>query len=161
VKTSTTALAAFLRAQADAILAAATAQAAALRAAADVVEQGAPPPARLLSSQDCAAALGVSVATLNRRVGEGAIPYVTIGDSRRFDLDAVRAALAEHAVRPAEGDPANDATAGVRRLSRERSPLASREHGETMNAQAHHASAKPPACADTAIKMASRKRARR
>ncbi len=49
--------------------------------------------APLLTPHECAAALGISIATLNRRVIEGVIPFVQIGDARRYDLDAVRAAL--------------------------------------------------------------------
>jgi excisionase family DNA binding protein len=50
-----------------------------------------PPP--LLDKKGLAHALGVSTATVDRLCRERRIPYVHVGDVRRFDLDAVRAAL--------------------------------------------------------------------
>jgi hypothetical protein len=67
---------------------------------------------RLLSKSELAAALGVSGATIDR---DAAIPYVIVGDSRRYNLDTVLDALAEKSTRvQAPTAP----TIGVRLLSR-------------------------------------------
>lgn len=58
------------------------------------------PPAALLSKANLARALDVSTATVDRLCREGSIPFVLVGESRRFDLGEVRAAL-----------PRNDAAA--------------------------------------------------
>lgn len=47
----------------------------------------------LLSKQDLAVQLGVSVATIDRLCREELIPWLVVGDSKRFDLEEVRAAL--------------------------------------------------------------------
>lgn len=47
----------------------------------------------LLSKQGLATALVVSTATVDRLVRESRIPFFLVGDSRRFDLGEVRAAL--------------------------------------------------------------------
>jgi excisionase family DNA binding protein len=47
----------------------------------------------LLTKQTLAAALSTSTATIDRLVRDGRIPFVRLGDSRRFDLADVRAAL--------------------------------------------------------------------
>jgi excisionase family DNA binding protein len=107
--------AAALRAQADAIEAQAQVLEATAPAAARVVE-----PSPLLSKQQLAAALGVSTATVDRLCRERAIPFLTVGDSRRFELLAVREALA---MRKAEEPPSSARAAletGVRRLTRGR-----------------------------------------
>jgi excisionase family DNA binding protein len=80
-------------------------------------------PAPLLSKQQLAAALGVSTAKVDRLCRDGAIPFLTVGDSRRFDPISVRAALeARAAEQPTPlPQPAPEAAAsGVRRLSRPR-----------------------------------------
>ncbi len=79
-------------------------------------------PGPLLSKQDLAVALGVSVPKIDRLAREGRIPYVLVGDTRRFDLDEVRAALphvtAAHA-EPTPGlvtaEPANQVRYATRR----------------------------------------------
>lgn len=68
--------------------------------------------ARLLCKSELAAALGVSIATIDR---DQAIPFVIVGDSRRYDLAAVLAALAEKST-PVKAPAAPPA--GVRLLSR-------------------------------------------
>jgi hypothetical protein len=74
---------------------------------------GAPAPTpRLLCKSELAAALGVSVATIDR---DAMIPYVIVGDSRRYNLDAVLEALAAKSTRvEAHATP----TTGVRLLTR-------------------------------------------
>jgi excisionase family DNA binding protein len=105
-----------LRAQADAI-----------DAQAQVLEANAPPalrapePTPLLSKQQIATALGVSTATIDRLCRERAIPFVTVGDSRRFDLLNVRQALEARAAEELPAPPPHAPEArpsGVRRLTR-------------------------------------------
>jgi excisionase family DNA binding protein len=48
----------------------------------------------LLNKRALAHALGVSTATVDRLCRTRRIPFVVVGDARRFDLAAVRAALA-------------------------------------------------------------------
>jgi excisionase family DNA binding protein len=59
----------------------------------DVPRKTAAPRGPLVSKQGLATALGVSTATVDRMAKDGAIPYVLVGEVRRFDLDEVRAAL--------------------------------------------------------------------
>jgi excisionase family DNA binding protein len=104
-----------LRAQADAM----DAQAQMLEAAAPV-EVRVAEPAPLLTKQQLAAALGVSTATIDRLCREGTIPFVPVGDSRRFDLASVRQALEARAatnVTPPQLAP-EPSPSGVRRLTR-------------------------------------------
>jgi excisionase family DNA binding protein len=116
---------AFLRAQARQLRAQADvfdAQADAFEAARATSTPSAPSsPAPLLTPHECAAALGVSIATLNRRVNEGAIPYVQIGDARRYDLERVHAALAAAPrvpqLPPVASAPEPQPARGVRRVS--------------------------------------------
>ena len=49
--------------------------------------------APLVDKRTLAHALGVSTASVDRLCREGRIPFVLVGEVRRFDLDAVRAAL--------------------------------------------------------------------
>jgi excisionase family DNA binding protein len=49
----------------------------------------------LLDKRDVAHALGVSTATIDRLCRQQRIPFVLVGEVRRFDLAAVRGALAE------------------------------------------------------------------
>lgn len=83
----------------------------------------APAPAPLATKQAAAAALGISTATLDRRIAEGVVPFVQVGDVKRFDLDAIRAAIVANTPpiaaveRPHACSPATP-LAGVRRLSR-------------------------------------------
>jgi len=51
------------------------------------------PIAPLLDKRALAHALGVSTATVDRLCRQQRIPFVTVGEVRRFDLEAVRAAL--------------------------------------------------------------------
>ena len=51
------------------------------------------PIAPLLDKRALAHALGVSTAKIDRLVRSGEIQYVLVGEVRRFDLEAVRAAL--------------------------------------------------------------------
>jgi excisionase family DNA binding protein len=116
-------VAALLRAQAHAL----RAQADAIDAQARVLEANVPvgpsvaEPAPLLSKQQLASALGVSTATIDRLCRESAIPFLTVGDSRRFELMAVREALSTSKARE---PPSSDRRAlevsgsGVRRLTR-------------------------------------------
>jgi excisionase family DNA binding protein len=78
----------------------------------------------LLDKRELAHALRVSVAKVDRLSRDGRIPFVIVGDVRRFDLTAVLAALPQQGqptderVRPAS--PARkQVLAGVRLLSRE------------------------------------------
>ena len=73
-------------------------------------------PAPLLSKQQIAAALGISPAGVDRLVRDGKIPHVRVGDVRRFDLAAVRAALEASA--PATTTTTTRDGAPVRLLSR-------------------------------------------
>lgn len=75
----------------------------------------------LVSKQEAARHFNVSTATIDRLCRSGEIPYITIGDSRRFDLVAVRAALETRATQPVASpasSPPETSTGGVRRLSR-------------------------------------------
>jgi excisionase family DNA binding protein len=82
-------------------------------------------PAPLLDKRGLAHALGVSMPTIDRLCREGRVPYVQVGESRRFDLQAVRAALAAPAPSAQEGranpaaSPHKTVGAGVRLLSRQ------------------------------------------
>jgi excisionase family DNA binding protein len=115
-------VAALLRAQAHAL----RVQADAIDAQAQMLEANPPvtlavaEAAPLLSKQQLASALGVSTATVDRLCRDQAIPFLTVGDSRRFDLMSVRAALEARAVEqpPAPPQPAPAIPSGVRRLSR-------------------------------------------
>ena len=100
----------------------------ALRAHADAIEAGAAAIVPLTSSStdtlrtthECAAELRISVATLNRMVKAGKVPWVPVGESKRFDMTKVRAALAattEAKTSPTLA-PAQPAPSGVRCLSR-------------------------------------------
>lgn len=77
-------------------------------------------PSPLADKRSCAHALGVSTATVDRLSRSGRIPFVIVGDVRRYDLAAVRAALDAHdakpAPRPATSDPIP--LRGVRLLGR-------------------------------------------
>ncbi len=109
------------------------AQVAALRALADSLEAltnapevaTAPPlpasPEPLVSRLEIARLLGCSIATLDRLIREGAIPYLVVGETKRFDVQAVRAALAariETAPRPVPQLEAAPVPTGVRLVSR-------------------------------------------
>ena len=118
-------VAALLRAQADALRAQANAidaQAQMLEASA-LLDARASEPAPLLSKQHLALALGVSTATIDRLCRERAIPVVTVGDARRFELVNVRQALearaAEEPTRSLQREPEASGS-GVRVLSRRR-----------------------------------------
>jgi DNA-binding MurR/RpiR family transcriptional regulator len=114
-------VAALLRAQAHAL----RAQADAIDAQAQMLEANPPvapgAPAPLLSKQQLAAALSVSTATIDRLCRERAIPFLTVSDSRRFELVRVREALearaAEEPTELPEREPEAPPT-GVRRLTR-------------------------------------------
>jgi hypothetical protein len=86
------------------------------------------PPLPLLDKRALAHALGVSTASVDRLCRQGRIPFVLVGEVRRFDLEAVRIALRAHhenATQAARGGPdltrASPPMPGVRLLSR-RSP---------------------------------------
>jgi hypothetical protein len=86
------------------------------------------PPLPLLDKRALAHALGVSTASIDRLCRQGRIPFVLVGEVRRFDLDTVRVALgARHERVPQAGRRGPDLTRasapmpGVRLLSR-RSP---------------------------------------
>ena len=61
-------------------------------------------PVALVDKKTLAHALGVSTASVDRLCREGLIPFVLVGDVRRFDLDAVRSALAERQRKTAGGE---------------------------------------------------------
>jgi excisionase family DNA binding protein len=104
------------------------AEAARLRATQAKATSPAPAPtpgtAPLVDKRGCAYALGVSPATIDRLVRDGRIPYRIVGDSRRFDLAAVIAALEEHKVATKTNTvatppwPPDEPIPGVRLLSR-------------------------------------------
>jgi excisionase family DNA binding protein len=72
-------------------------------------------PSALVDKRECARALGVSTATVDRLCATQRIPFVVVGDVRRFDLEAVRAALESV---PAEAPKPTVKLGGVRLLSR-------------------------------------------
>jgi excisionase family DNA binding protein len=77
----------------------------------------------LIDKRGLAHALGVSPATVDRLCRSGRMPFVVVGEVRRFDLLAVRAALTEghgsHAASPPPASaPSQAPIAGVRLLSR-------------------------------------------
>jgi hypothetical protein len=72
----------------------------------------------LVDKRRLADALGVSVATIDRQSAKGRIPFLLVGEHRRYDIVAVRAALeAVPAVAPA-AKASRELVSGVRRLSR-------------------------------------------
>lgn len=73
--------------------------------------------APLVDKRACALALGVSPATIDRLVAAGRAPFVRVGDHRRFDVSAVRAAL-ETTVAVAPSPAKSLRVPGVRLLSR-------------------------------------------
>ena len=81
------------------------------------------PPGPLLDKRGIAHALGVSLATIDRLCRDGRIPFLRVGDARRFDLVGVRAALEEgddvaRSGASARPTPKPASLAGVRLLSR-------------------------------------------
>lgn len=66
----------------------------AVRAELDGIGVAPKPTLGLLTKKQCAEALGVSVASVDRFCAQKRIPFSRIGGRRRFDLAAVRAALA-------------------------------------------------------------------
>jgi excisionase family DNA binding protein len=83
--------------------------------------EAATPAAPLLDKRALAHALGVSTATVDRLCRTKRIPFVVVGDARRFDLESVRAALTATGVEPdpKRVAPAASATLrGVRLLTR-------------------------------------------
>jgi hypothetical protein len=74
-------------------------------------------PAALVDKRTAAHALGISTTGLDRLTAAGRVPYVRVGDVRRYDLAAVRAALETTAESPATPAP-RERVAGVRLLSR-------------------------------------------
>ncbi len=84
---------------------------------AELRDAGPAAPSQLVAKQAAASALGISTATLDRLVRAGRVPYVLVGDSRRFDVAVVRAALAVEANAPtAESQRRATPIPGVRRL---------------------------------------------
>lgn len=69
--------------------------------------------APLLTKQQLGSALNVSTATIDRGCREGWLPFLLVGDVRRFDLAAVRAALLTRTT-----GAAVSTSTGVRRLQR-------------------------------------------
>jgi hypothetical protein len=86
----------------------------------------------LINKKDLAHALSVSIASVDRLSRDGRIPWVPVGDVRRFDLEAVRQALRAQAPGPVKAeDPPPPSPAsqfdeapipGVRLLSRNGGP---------------------------------------
>ena len=56
----------------------------------------------LVDKRGLAHALGISPATVDRLCRDGRIPFLRVGDVRRFDLDQVRAALAANSAPASE-----------------------------------------------------------
>ncbi len=120
-----------LRAQADALVIQAEilrAQAAALEAPVALSQPDRSAAlSRIVNKDEMARELSVSRGQVDRLVRAGKIPCVIVGDVRRFDVAAVRAALEVHVPVPeaaplallAPADPA-PAPSGVRLLSRPR-----------------------------------------
>jgi excisionase family DNA binding protein len=74
-------------------------------------------PAALVDKRTAAHSLGVSSATLDRLVAAGRIPFVKVGDHRRFDCAKVREALETTPATPST--PAQrERIPGIRLLSR-------------------------------------------
>jgi excisionase family DNA binding protein len=73
--------------------------------------------APLASKSEVASALHVSPATIDRLVRAGRIPFVRVGDVRRFDLECVRAALVEQRSAAPAKPPVQGPMSGVRLLS--------------------------------------------
>jgi excisionase family DNA binding protein len=90
----------------------------AVRAELAGLESGPATAAPLIDKKECARALGVSSATLDRLVAAGRVPCVCVGDHRRFALDQVVAALATSPASVPASKP--QALPGVRCLSRPR-----------------------------------------
>jgi hypothetical protein len=68
------------------------------------VASGPKPIAPLLDKRSLANALSVSIASIDRLCRDQRIPYVLVGDVRRFDLEAVCEALRTHAPGPVKAD---------------------------------------------------------
>jgi hypothetical protein len=85
-----------------------------------------PAPACLVDRSGLATALAISLPTVDRLCKAGTIPWIQIGDVRRFDLGAVRSALQKCAAKAkvnmsrVGSDEADGAPSGVRRVSRSR-----------------------------------------
>ena len=77
-------------------------------------------PAALLTKQELAAALAISPGQVDRLVRRGALPFVPVGDHKRFDLAAVLSELGNHEVRVAAAPKPSTgaASSGVRLLTR-------------------------------------------
>lgn len=58
------------------------------------------PPSPMLTKRALATALDVSTATIDRMVEDGRIPFFVVGESKRFDLAEVRAAIRAPAPEP-------------------------------------------------------------
>jgi excisionase family DNA binding protein len=80
------------------------------------------PSGSLIDKRSLAHALGVSPATVDRLCRDGRVPFVRVGDVRRFDLAAVRTALGETSATKSSAPPTSAlrqaGVAGVRLLSR-------------------------------------------
>jgi excisionase family DNA binding protein len=85
-----------------------------------LAETSAPSPSPLLSKCEVASALRVHPATIDRLVRAGRIPFVRVGDVKRFDLELVRLALSEKPARAEDRPPieVQGPLFGVHRLSR-------------------------------------------
>jgi excisionase family DNA binding protein len=66
-------------------------------------------PAPLVSKQALAAQLGISIAGVDRLVRDAKIPFVRVGEVRRFDPVAVRAALEATRDLPSRVEATSDA----------------------------------------------------
>jgi hypothetical protein len=60
----------------------------------------------LIDKRTLAQALGVSMASIDRLCRDERIPFVLVGEVRRFDLEAVRQALPARAPGPVQSEPA-------------------------------------------------------
>jgi len=88
-----------------------------VRAALTSVAPASATPSPLVDKKECARALGISTTSLDRMTAAGKVPFLRVGDVRRYDFAAVRAALETPAATPTRPAP-RERVAGVRLLSR-------------------------------------------
>lgn len=66
------------------------------------------PHSELLDKEDLARRLGIGTSTIDRQVRKGVIPTVRIGKRVKFDIDAVRTALANQNNKGTSNDGGNN-----------------------------------------------------
>jgi hypothetical protein len=82
-----------------------------------LVAAQAPATSALVSRLELARLLAVSAATVTRLTAEGLV-CTYVGDSPRYDVEAVRVWLAERGAKPTKAKPSSGPIAGVRLLGR-------------------------------------------